>query len=894
MLFVALSIVMCRSAAAAELPKGFSEAPVVTGLSNPTAMQLADDGRLFVCEQNGRIRIVRDGRLLSTPFATLPVHPDARSGVGIALDPAFASNGFVYVYYTAVTPVVHDRVSRLTAAGDTAVPGSEKVLLALESFGGVRRNIGGGLRFGPDRSLYIATGDHGRPESAQSFATHHGKVLRINADGSTPTDNPRSGSSIWARGLRAPSIGVHSRTGAILINDAGRTASEVNSGSPGANYGWPARSGSYTGGAPADPLHVRAHPAGSGCGIRAGAFYDPDLAMFPAAYHDAYFIAEPCSGSIAWLNPSDGSAGTFGTDLVTPIDLLVSPDGALYYLSRGTGRALDGAVYRIVSGEPVSGPDVTSTTSDAESAPILSAIQADVRRVVVSTTTQFRSALGTATAGTVIALNPGVYSGGNYKSNLAGTADQPIVIEAADPASPPVIRGGGEGLKLSDARYVTLRNLIVEGQTLNGINIDDLPGFSTPSHHIILEGIVVRNLQATGNVDGIKLSGVQDFLLDRVTVVNWATGGSGVDMVGCHRGEIRNSTFRQFPSNTGGNGIQAKGGSTAIVIRNNRFEHAAARAVQLGGPTTLTLFRPQPHAAYEASNCLVERNVFVGGETAVAFVNLDGSTVRYNTIYKPTRWAIRILQENRDASMVPSRRGVLTDNILYGGGAITNVNVGAGTDGKSFTFARNWWYRVDAPGSSRPILPSPETAGVYGVNPQFVNADGGDLRLKVGSPATAYGAYAVSGSSSGTGLRGEYYNNSDFTALFMTRTDLAVNFNWSAGAEPGMGVDTFSIRWTGRVQAPVSETFTFYTQSDDGVRLWVNGVLLIDNWTIHALREDRGSIALIAGQSYDIRVEYFEAGGPAAMRLAWSSPSMPKQIVPKDRLFGPAGTASTQ
>ena len=380
--------------------------------------------------------------------------------------------------------------------------------------------------------------------------------------------------------------------------------------------------------------------------------------------------------------------------------------------------------------------------SDARVAP-----KPAVHRVLVSTTLQFRAALGSATAGTVIALNPGIYTGDNYKVGLTGTADRWVVIEASDAAHPPVIRGGGEGLKLSNARYVTLRNLIFEGQTGNGINIDDAASFSTPSQHIRLEGIVVRNLQGTGNLDGVKLSGVQDFVLDRVTVINWGTGGSAVDMVGCHRGEIRNSTFRQFPGNTGGNGVQAKGGSTNIVVRGNRFEQAAARAVQIGGATSLTLFRPQPHAPWEAKDCLVERNVFVGGETAVAFANVDGSVFRFNTVYMPTRWPLRILQENKDASMVPSRRGVVIDNIWYGGPAITSINVGSDTDGASFSFARNWWYRSDAPGRSKPGLPSAETAGVCGIDPGFVNASAGDFRLKPGSPARAYGAYATSGAT---------------------------------------------------------------------------------------------------------------------------------------------------
>jgi hypothetical protein len=102
---------------------------------------------------------------------------------------------------------------------------------------------------------------------------------------------------------------------------------------------------------------------------------------------------------------------------------------------------------------------------------------------------------------------------------------------------------------------------------------------------------------------------------------------------------------------------------------------------------------------------------------------------------------------------------------------------------------------------------------------------------------------------------------------------------------PGIGPDTFSARWSGWVTPRYSETYTFYTTSDDGVRLWVDGQLIINNWTIHPPTENSGQIALTAGQQYDIRMEYFENGGGAVAKLKWSSPSQPKGIVPQGRLY---------
>lgn len=147
---------------------------------------------------------------------------------------------------------------------------------------------------------------------------------------------------------------------------------------------------------------------------------------------------------------------------------------------------------------------------------------------------------------------------------------------------------------------------------------------------------------------------------------------------------------------------------------------------------------------------------------------------------------------------------------------------------------------------------------------------------------------SASGSTSanGTGLTGKYYSNMDFTNLALTRTDATVNFNWGTGApDPAVGSSTFSVRWTGQVQPQYSQTYTFYTTSDDGVRLWVNGQQLVNNWTDHGPTENSGTISLVANQKYDIVMEYYDNSGGAVATLSWSSSSQTKQIIPRSRLF---------
>ena len=170
-------------ARAATLPTGFSEALVASGLESPTAMQFAPDGRLFVCEQGGRLRVIKNGALLPTPFLTLTVSSSGERGLlGVAFDPAFSSNQFIYLYYTATSPAVHNRISRFTANGDTVVPGSEVVILELNNLSSATNHNGGALAFGPDGKLYAAVGENANSANAQSMNNLLGKMLRINPE----------------------------------------------------------------------------------------------------------------------------------------------------------------------------------------------------------------------------------------------------------------------------------------------------------------------------------------------------------------------------------------------------------------------------------------------------------------------------------------------------------------------------------------------------------------------------------------------------------------------------------------------------------------------------------------------------------------------------------------
>jgi len=347
----ALLLALASSAPAANLPPNFTEAVVAEGLSSPTAMTFAPDGRLFICQQGGALRVAKDGALLPTAVVNLAVDKTGERGLlGVAVDPEFASNAFIYLYYTTATAPVHNRVSRFTLEGDVAVAGSETVLLELNQLTATNHN-GGAIHFGPDGKLYIAVGDNANGANAQSFGNLLGKMLRMNADGTVPADNPflarTNGRNrlIWALGLRNPyTFSFQRDTARMFINDVGQSKrEEVNKGIRGANYGWPMFEGVSGTAGFRDPYYSYGQRGvePNGCAITGGAFYAPGTAVpYPRPFDRAYFFADFCSGWIYAVRAKRPTAPVlFATGIDQPVDLLEN-DGSIYYLARGSGKVM--------------------------------------------------------------------------------------------------------------------------------------------------------------------------------------------------------------------------------------------------------------------------------------------------------------------------------------------------------------------------------------------------------------------------------------------------------------------------------------------------------------------------------------------------------------------------
>jgi glucose/arabinose dehydrogenase len=763
------------SAAAATLPSGFTETRLATGMSNPTAMALAPDGRVFVAQQGGQLRVIKDGALLPAPFLTVTVNASGERGLlGVAFDPDFATNQWIYVYYTATTPNIHNRVSRFTATGDVAQPGSEVVLLDLNPLSSATNHNGGAMHFGPDDKLYIAVGENANGANSQTLSNLLGKILRLNPDGSIPTDNPfysqatGSNRAIWALGLRNPfTFAFQPGTGRMFINDVGQnTWEEINDGLAGANYGWPQSEGPTTTPGHTSPLFSYGHGTGNtvGCAITGGAFYNPGTVQFPSSYVSRYFFADFCSGWIRLFDPQSGTATGFATGISSPVDLHVADDGSLYYLERGTGS-------------------VWQATFDDSQAPSITTHPSNVTVPVGGTASFSVSASG---------ASPLQYQWQRDGANIPGATATTYTLTG--------VTAGDDG--------ATFRAVVTNtfGTTTSNPASLEVTANSAPTASI------------TAPAHNTLYSGGDTFMYS----------GTGADP---EEGSLPPAAF-------------------TWRVDFHHADHTHPFVLPSTGATSGTFTIPT--TGETAANVWYRVHLTVrdsAGLSHSVFVDLVPRVVTLTLATQPA--GLQVTLDGQPTSTPLSVQGVVGIQRTLG-------------------------------------APSPQTQG--STTYTFASwSDGGAATHTIASPAanTTYTAtFQVATPPPGVGLLGTYYNNQNFTGTQVTRVDPTVNFDWGAGSPiAGIGANTFSVRWRGQVEAKVSGTHTFHSVTDDGVRLWINNQLIVDNFTDHrAPTESTGTIALTAGQRYDVRMDFYEKNGGAVSRLSWSAPGLPREIVPQSQL----------
>jgi glucose/arabinose dehydrogenase len=821
----ARSAELTRSNAA--VPADFSDT-LVTSIASPTALAFTPDGRMLIATQPGQLRVFQNGALRATPALNLAARLCANSErglLGVAVDPAFASNRFIYLYYTfnksnscdvntASAPV--NRVSRFVLPDSSTIdPATEQVLVDNILSPNGNHNAGD-LNFGKDGFLYITVGDGGcdyadrtrcagNNDAARDQHVLIGKILRITRDGAIPATNPYRGSDsarcnvtgrtdpgkkcqeTFAWGLRNPfrfAFDPNAADTRFFINDVGQNVwEEIDLGQPGADYGWNVREGRCANGSTSNcgtppagmtnPIFDYGHS--SGCASITGGAFVPN-GVWPASYDGVYLFGDYVCGKIFKLTPASGggyTASDFVTGLGTnsAVHLRFGPYNAtqaLYYTSYANG----GQIRRIAYTGTANRTPTAAISASPTSGPLPLAVNFD--------------GSGSSDPDT-----------GDTLTYIWNFGDGSAIRETSQPTTSYTYASAG-------TFTATLRVRDNRGATSAPVTIRIGAGNTPPTPQIIAPTISTRF--AVGQT---------------ITLQGRATDQQD--------GTLPDSSLRW-----------------RLILHHNEHTHPFLQPTT-GNNITFTAPAPEDLAATTSNYLEIELTATDSqGLTTVITQELRPKLVDVTLNTQPSGLRLEV---NGTSISGPT-------TLTSWQGYALNVNAPTQLDSSGQPYAFASW------------------------------SDGGAAAHTIVTPASASSYTASFSPTSGTGLRGEYFDNLDFSGTRATRVDPAINFNWGQGAPiSGIGADTFSVRWTGQVMARYSETYTFYTNSDDGVRLWVNGQKLVDNWSDHGPTENSGSIPLTAGQKYSIVLEYYDQSGGAQIQLSWSSGSQAKQIVPQSWLY---------
>jgi hypothetical protein len=486
------------------------------------------------------------------------------------------------------------------------------------------------------------------------------------------------------------------------------------------------------------------------------------------------------------------------------------------------------------------------------------------------TLTRPSQAAAIAADGDLIEIDAGLYSGDVctwYANNLTirGVGGRAHVAAAGRNAQ-------GKAIWVISGAGTTVENM-----EFSGCTVPDRNGAGIRQEGA---GLTVRNSYFHDNEMGILTSAnsASDILLESCEFAYNGFGDGYSHNIYVNR--VRSFTLRASYSHHSRSGHLVKSRAMKNVLEYNRITGEA-------GTEVYNVDLPNGGESYLIGN-VIQQSPNSANRGMVTFA-AEGATNPVQQLYAVNNTLVNDATSGIFINVYGAPIARVQNNLFVGPGtpingsaqALTNVVTAA----PGFANKAGYDYRLT---SGSPAINAGSDPGSLAPTRQYVHPRSSEPRPVVG--ALDAGAYefgtSSSPSGSGTGLTGRYYDNKDFTTLRVTRTDPTVNFSWGSGAPAaGMGVDTFSVRWTGSVQAPVSGTFAFHTLSDDGIRLWVNGQLIVNNWTLHGPTENSGSIVLVAGQKYAVKLEYFENTGGATAQLLWTGPGISKQVVPQIRLY---------
>lgn len=870
--------------AAGTPPADFQTSLVIgDGLNGPSGFEIAPDGRIFILERAGKIKIVKDGELLPTPFADLPSEDTGDRGlIGIAFDPDFGvSNHFVYFYYTGRDLLNH--LVRFNAADDVGTDGPFELFRTTSPSNLL--HVGGSIRFGPDGKLYFAVGDNGNGALAQDLSSPHGKILRINRDGSIPADNPFAGQpgklgSIWAYGFRNPwRFQFDSATGQLYGGDVGNYEwEEMNHIVKGGNYGWPLHEGTCAAECPGyvNPIHAYPHD-GDSAAVTGGPVYRGD--MFPPEYRGDLFFGDYARGFIRTADLDAGGNVTavrdFDAQAGSVVDMKVAPDGSLYYITYWPG-----ALYRVTFDTDSHLP-VASATSDVTKGiePLTVQFSSSGSHDPDGDTLSYHWTFGDGTTSTEPGPTKTYTAKGVYTARLTVSAAgdqvsaQPIVIQVGV-APDLIVAAPTEGQLYRAGDTITYNAFATDaaGFDLNDANIKTEVRLHHGTHFHPFVGpltgragsfTIPRTGEAAGDTsyeitvtatddNGLSTSKVVN-ILPRKSQIGVATSPPGL---GIKVDAIPVSTPRTF---TGVEGFlrELEAPSSAVAqdgtplqfagwSDGKRIKHVITTPVD---DTTYTA-RYVPSlpftAKYYANTTFSGAPAVTRQDDAINFAWGEGSP---------------------DPALPVNGFSVLWKKTQHFGAGRYRFTALADDGVRLFIDGRRVISKWFGPASTEFDHVVELGEGLHTIKMEFVER-GGD--------ATASLQWDSVPDQPSDTFDAEYWNLAPgVIAIPSTSPDLrreedAINHDWGEGS-PGLGIATngFAARWT-RTMSVAPGDYEFSATADDGVRLYVDGFRVVDGWVHQAPTTYRTTLPLDGGP-HDIVMEYYEASGGALAQLSYAA-----------------------
>jgi hypothetical protein len=338
----------------------------------------------------------------------------------------------------------------------------------------------------------------------------------------------------------------------------------------------------------------------------------------------------------------------------------------------------------------------------------------------VSTTREFSDRVRSAKPGDLILVEPGVYRGGFSFQGLSGTSEEPILIRGSDPANPPIIRGGTNGIRLTGCKNVSIEDMVFEDCGVHGVQIDyrgdwkpgDVAGIS-------LCRLTIRRIGDLGNEDGIKCTGVWGLRIQDCTIQRWGKQGRSIDLVCCRDVLVLRCVFDG--ANHSRIAFQIKGGSTNATIDRCFVKRTLERGYQIGGSTDVLYFLTG-FEGFEAKLVKLKNSSTEGGETGFAFVNALECSIENCLFISPKTWCLRVLQENVLPDAIPCGNNSIKKNVfVFDSNKIRNrFDIGEGTDASTVMVTDNVWYdtaRVMRSPGRTTIL---ESGSIFDIDPMIL------------------------------------------------------------------------------------------------------------------------------------------------------------------------------